>query len=81
MELWELNACVKEYNLMQEESSRRDTSRAWQTANFTSAAFAGKLRKLSEYTKETKKNEAPKVSREEFERKLREAEEAVNNGT
>lgn len=81
MELWELNDCVKEYNLMQKESSRLDTTRAWQIANFTGAAFAGKLRKLSTYIKENKKNKAPKVSREEFDRKLREAERSVNNGS
>ena len=47
---------------------------AWQTANFTGAAFCGKLKKLDYYLKEKEITKAPKVSKREFERKLAEAE-------
>lgn len=65
---------------MQEEKSGNETSVAWLIANFTGAAFAGKLRRLSSYLKKAKTNKAPKVSREAFEEKLKVAERSVKNG-
>ena len=74
MELWEFNLCVQEYNKMQYEKMQNDTANSWQTANFTGAAFCGKLKKLDYYLKEKEITKAPKVSKSEFERKLAEAE-------
>lgn len=59
---------------MQKEKAQSDTAVAWQTANFTGAAFCGKLKKLDYYLKEKEITKAPKVSKSEFERKLAEAE-------
>ena len=59
---------------MQKEKVQSDTAVAWQTANFTGAAFCGKLKKLDYYLKEKEITKAPKVSKSEFERKLAEAE-------
>lgn len=66
---------------MQEEKTRSETAYAWQTANFTGAAFAGKLRRLSSYLKKEKTSKAPEVSREVFEEKLKEAERSAKNGS
>lgn len=81
MELWEFNACVSEYSKMQEEKYKEQIAKSWQVANFTGAAFAGKLRKLSTYLKDETKNTAPKVSKDDFERKLAEAEGRLSDGT
>lgn len=81
MELWEFNACVAEYNKMQEEKGKEQIALCWQTANFTGAAFAGKLRKLSTYLKDDKKTTAPKVSKDEFDKKLAEAERRLADGS
>ena len=59
---------------MQKEKAQSDTAVAWQTANFTGAAFCGKLKKLDYYLTEKEITKAPKVSKSEFERKLAEAE-------
>lgn len=74
MELWEFNLCVQEYNEIQKEKIQNDTASAWQTANFTGAAFCGKLKKLSYYLKEKETVHAPEISKDEFDRKLAEAE-------
>jgi len=74
MELWELNACVKEYTKTQQENSDRDFTLCWQTAAFTGSAFGGKLKKLSAYQKDNKKANAPNISKEEFEQRLAMAE-------
>lgn len=81
MELWEFNACVAEYNKMQEEKDKEQIALCWQTANFTGAAFAGKLRKLSHYLKDNQKAVAPKVSKDEFNKKLAEAERRLADGS
>ena len=47
----------------------------WQTANFCGAAFAGKLKPLKRYIKDETKSAAPKVSKDEFERRLKAAQE------
>ena len=80
MELWEFNACVAEYNKMQEEKDKEQIALCWQTANFTGAAFAGKLRKLSHYLKDNQKAVAPKVSKDEL-TKLAEAERRLADGS
>ena len=72
--MWEFNLCVKEYNLMQKENQKKEISKAWHIANFTGAAFAGKLKKLSHYLDDTAAEKAPIISKEEFDRKLKEAE-------
>jgi hypothetical protein len=80
--LWEFNTCVHEYNAMQAESTKESTVQAWRTANFTGAAFAGKLRKLSDYIKDTEsKTAAPKTSKEGFEQKLAAAERRQKHGS
>ena len=81
MELWEFNACVAEYSKMQEEKCKEQIAKSWQIANFTGAAFAGKLRKLSTYLKNETKSTAPKVSKDEFNKKLAEAERRLANGS
>ncbi|MDE5946341.1 MAG: hypothetical protein K2G63_03395 [Oscillospiraceae bacterium] len=78
MELWEFNICVQEYNEMQSEKSKNDTTNAWQTANFTGAAFCGKLKKLDDYLKQSV-SKAPQISKNEFEEKLAEAERRAKN--
>lgn len=55
---------------MQEESAKETLASAWQTANFVGAAFAGKLKKLNTYIKDTPKTEAPKPQKTDFEAKL-----------
>lgn len=74
MELWEFNLCVQEHNKMQYEKMQNDTANSWQTANFTGAAFCGKLKKLDYYLKEREVTKAPAISKSDFERKLAEAE-------
>ena len=81
MELWEFNACVAEYSKMQEEKCKEQVAKSWQVANFTGAAFAGKLRKLSTYLKNETKSTAPKVSKDEFNKKLAEAERRLADGS
>lgn len=66
---------------MQEEQNKEKVAISWQTANFTGAAFAGKLRKLSTYLKDSRKVTAPKVSKEEFNKKLAEAERRLADGS
>lgn len=73
MELWEFNLCVGEFNAMQNDSVKLGTAQAWRTANFTGAAVHGCLRDLSEYIGENTKT-APKISYEEFDRRLAELE-------
>lgn len=79
MELWEFTICVKEYSKMQLEEIRRDTENSWKTANFTGAAFCGKLKKLDYYIKQKEVINSPKVSKDEFERKLAEAERRMKS--
>ena len=74
MELWEFNLCVQEHNKMQYEKMQNDTANSWQTANFTGAAFCGKLKKLDYYLKEREVTKAPAISKSDFERKLADAE-------
>lgn len=74
MELWEFNLCVQEHTKMQYEKMQNDTANSWQTANFTGAAFCGKLKKLDYYLKEREVTKAPAISKSDFERKLAEAE-------
>ena len=81
MELWEFNACVAEYSKMQEEKNKEQIAKSWQVANFTGAAFAGKLRKLSTYLKDKTKDTAPMVSKDEFNKKLAEAERRLADGS
>lgn len=81
MELWELNVCVREYNRIKQESAFSEITASWRTANFTGAAFAGKLRKLDYYMKNSETKQAPKVSVNEFEEKLKLAERSVKNGS
>ena len=67
---------------MQSEKLQNETANAWQTANFTGAAFCGKLRKLKYYLKQMeseKVKKAPKISKDDFERKLAEAERRLKN--
>lgn len=82
MELWELNSCVRAHNKKQQSKGKEQLATCWQTAAFTGAAFGGKLKKLSRYIKDDKKTEAPKISKQEFEEKLRQAEaRGKDNGT
>ncbi|MFT3951176.1 MAG: hypothetical protein QM689_04380 [Oscillospiraceae bacterium] len=66
---------------MQQEKSDYTLAECWQTAAFTGAAFGGKLRQLKHYRKQDKKAVAPAVSKDEFERKLAEAERMAADGT
>ena len=75
MELWELNACVKAYNAKKRDENEARFVESWQTAALTGAAFAGKLRRLSYYIKDTRKTTAPQIGMDEFEARLRLAEE------
>ncbi len=75
MELWELYACVDAYNKLQSGKSKEQIAICWQTANFVGAAFAGKLKPLKRYIKDSTKTVAPKVSKDEFERRLKAAQE------
>ena len=80
MDLWEFNACVKEYSKMQEDKADMALSSCWQTAAFTGSAFAGKLKKLSYYKRDNQKSQAPKVDKNEFDRKLADAERRLSGG-
>lgn len=68
MELWEFNACVKEWNAKNKDdfeiNDKSDIVLSWRIANFVNAALAGKLRDLDEYL--GVKKSAPKISYEEF---------------
>lgn len=80
MELWEYNAMVEGYKLQTAAEHKKRTALAWQTANFAAAAMSGKLRSLDRYIDDKEKKEAPKIGREEFEKKLNEARR-LNGGT
>lgn len=73
MELWEFNALIESYKLREAAEQKKRTALAWQTANFAAAAMSGKLRSLGRYIEEKEKKEAPKIDRDEFEKKLNEA--------
>ena len=64
---------------MQASESRNETAQAWQTGAFSGLAVHGKLKELSEYTGGAK---APKITFEEFDRKLAglQAREEIKNG-
>lgn len=79
MELWEFNACVEAYNKQKEAQSKEQTAKCWQTGYFAGAAFVGKLKPLRNYIKE--KSAAPKVSKDEFERRLKLAEGRALDGS
>lgn len=85
MELWEFNACTRAYNRRQEITGKEQLAISWQTAAFTGAAFAGKLKKLSYYMAKMQgkhaKTHAPKISRQDFERKLKLLEGGAVDGT
>lgn len=84
MEMWEFAACVGAHNRKIKAESKDKLAQAWQTAALTGAAFAGKLKKFKYYADKLdaseKKTTAPKISREEFEKKLRKAEGRAKNG-
>lgn len=81
MELWELNTCVAEHNKMQAENNKTQVANNWQVANFTGAAFSGKLRKLSTYLKDRTKKSPQKITKEDFNKKLAAAERGRVDGT
>lgn len=74
MELWEFNTCVQAHNAAQKEAKKERLTTCWQIAAFTGAAFAGKLKKLDRYIKEAQRVDAPKVDKDEFEKRLAAAE-------
>ena len=76
LDLWEFNSCVRAYAERQKQLAEQAHQQAWQTAAYTGAAFAGKLKDYKHYTKKAKKAQAPKISEEEFERKLELAKRA-----
>lgn len=80
MELWEFNAMIEAYKLREAAEQKKRTALAWQTANFAAAAMAGKLRSLDRYLDDKEAKEAPKIGRDEFEKKLNEARR-LNDGT
>ena len=80
MELWEFNAIIEGYKLREAAEQKKRTMLAWQTANFAAAAMSGKLRSLDRYLEDKEKKEAPKIGREEFEKKLNEARR-LSDGT
>lgn len=82
MELWEFNCCVKAHNRKKKEAAKEAVAVSWQTARFSSAAFAGKLKPLKNYLEmaDQTATKAPTVSREEFNRNLKLAEGARENG-
>lgn len=53
---------------------------AWQIANFVGSAFSGELRDLAYYLDESQVSTAPKISKEEFEEKLKRARGVMNIG-
>jgi len=71
MELWEFNACVRAYNEKRQDESKERLFVAWRTAAWVGESFAGKLRRFSHYVKDSGKKPAPKISKEEFEARLK----------
>ncbi len=80
MELWEFQRCIQAYNDRQQRAAREALATAWQTAAFVGAAFAGKLRRLDAYLKETETTKAPQLSKEEFERRLQRIKGGADHG-
>lgn len=80
MTLWEFNSCLRAYNNKQLDKGKEQMAVCWQTAALTGNAFAGKLRPLKNYLKDEKKVTAPKVDRDEFERRLKMSEERRREG-
>jgi len=83
MELWEFNACVRAYTGIAKRRQDELIANAWYTANFVSAAFGGKLKKLPNYLKdEASAAQSPsKITPEQIaviDRRL--AERRANNG-
>jgi len=78
MELWQFNACVRAFNAHRKARDKQKLFYVWCTANWTGAAFAGKLRKFSHYVKDEQNETVERgqaLTREqmdEFDRKLRE---------
>lgn len=66
---------------MQEDKADMALSTCWQSANFTGAAFGGKLKKLDYYKQKSVKSVAPQVSKDDFDKKLAEAERRMKDGS
>jgi hypothetical protein len=83
MELWQFNACINAYNERKQAEDKQKLFFAWCTANWTGAAFAGKLRKFSNYVKEEQTEPVERGSAltreqmDEFDRRLKEKREAA----
>jgi len=65
LSLWEFNACVRAYNRRRREEGEAELASNWRTANFSGAAFGGKLKNLDNYTGK-KATVAPKVTAEQM---------------
>ena len=73
MELWEFYACTEGYVKRQDLRATEALIASWQTGNFVGAAFGGKLNGLKRYLQKSdvlEKRAAPKISEEEFDKKL-----------
>lgn len=68
------------FNAKAKEKSEEILISDWRIANFTGAAFAGKLKSLSHYTESDNITVAPKMDKDEFERRVKLAELMQNGG-
>jgi hypothetical protein len=81
MELWEFRCCMKAWSDALLDRRNEQIRLAHETANFLNHAMAGKLRGLKEYLiRPENRQAAPKVSKEEFERRLKAARERRERG-
>ena len=73
MELWELYACAEGHEKQRAQHDVKSIVLAWRTGRFVGLAFNGKLRGLKNYLNEegTDKKAAPKITKEDFDAKLK----------
>jgi hypothetical protein len=75
MELWEFNACARAFNERRRAEDRRAALAAYNGANWTAAALAGKLKVFSHYYSEGQDREdagaqaLTRAEMDEFDRK------------
>lgn len=67
LHLWEFYACCRAYKKRCEAEQQEQVALAWSTANFASAAIAGKLKPLSTYLSSAQSSvSAPSITQEEM---------------
>ncbi|MDR0884722.1 MAG: hypothetical protein LBN05_09015 [Oscillospiraceae bacterium] len=79
LEMWEFIACAEAYDEQSREKAEQAITQAWMVAALVNPSIQGKLQKLDSYLPKTTpdKPPAPRLSDEEFDRRLARARAAT----